>query len=236
MLTAYQTATANLLQNPAAPTTLYATTDLTTYINSARSQLAGDGMCIRALATFAITGASKHYAFSVASGLAASIAGILHLRMINMSGRTFPLNGWSWEYFQQYFLLDTTIATPTDWAQYGQGVTGSIYVNPMPDASYTLTADAVCYPIPLVNDSTTEAIPYPWTDAVPYFAAYLALMSAQTNARIADALRMLELYNEFKDRARRYSTPDVLPYQYEQSSKTPPVPAAGTKLAAAGGA
>ena len=55
-------------------------------------------------------------------------------------------------------------------------------------------------------DSTTpEAIPYLWTDAVPFFAAYYALLSAQAGQRQGDADRMFARYQEFTNRARRFS-------------------------------
>jgi hypothetical protein len=60
-------------------------------------------------------------------------------------------------------------------------------------------------------------VPVIWTDAVPYFAAYLALMSAQTNARLEYAKQMFGLYQEFVDRARRASTPLTLPGIYPQN-------------------
>jgi hypothetical protein len=217
VLNAYLAATQNLLQNPSAPTSLYSAPNLTTFINTARGQLAGDGQCVRALTTFNTVINQDVLAFSTATGLNAAVAGILHLRMITITNRSLPLNAWPWEYFQQYFYTSGALGQPTDWAQYGQGVTGSFFLNPIPNAIFNLVADAVCYPIPLVDDTTVEAIPYPWTDAVPYFAAYLALMGSQTNTRTEYASRMLQLYNEFKDRARRYSTPDVLPLQYEQT-------------------
>jgi hypothetical protein len=218
VLTAYQTATQNLLQNPGAPVTLYPTATLTTFINTARGQLAGDGECIRNLVTFATVSGHSNYGFTSAVISVTGIQGILNIRALSSSAQqAAPLNAWPWEYFQQYFLFNGLTGLPTDWAQYSQGANGSFYVNPIPINILTLTADAVCYPINLVDDTTVEAIPYPWTDAVPYFAAYLALMGAQTSARIEYAQRMLQLYNEFKDRARRYSTPEVLPFQYEQT-------------------
>ena len=54
--------------------------------------------------------------------------------------------------------------------------------------------------------------------AVPFFAAYFALMSAQTNARMADAAQMYKgHYNEFMDRARKQSNPNVNNWIYRQS-------------------
>lgn len=220
MLNAYIAATQNLLQNPGAPTTLYSTANLTTYINTARGQLAGDAQCIRVVASLALTINVPNYLFSAITVSGTSgVSAVLNVRQISCSASTPPiLNPWPWEYFYQYFVA-TGLASgqPSDWAQYGPGTLGSFYLSPSPNSTPTIFLDTVCTPINLVDDTTPEAIPYPWTDAVPYFAAYLALMSAQTTTRTEYAMRMLQLYNEFKDRARRYSTPDVLPLQYEQT-------------------
>jgi hypothetical protein len=240
LLTAYLTQTARLLQNPGAPTSLYATGDLTSWINTARGQLAGDGECVRAYATLVVTNNTQSYNFSSISSLGTGVQGVLNVRMITLqvTGGKVMLNSWPWEYFNQYFIsqVGAANATPTDWAQFAQGTTGSLFFSPTPNASLTANLDCVCYPIPLVDDTTVEAIPYPWTDAVPYFAAYLALLSSQTSSRQAEALRMMEMYNEFKDRARRYSTPTVMPYQYEQSGIKMPVFPGGVQASVQKGA
>jgi hypothetical protein len=67
-----------------------------------------------------------------------------------------------------------------------------------------------------VDDTTVEAIPELWADAIPYFAAYLALLSAQSAQRQGDANRMFERYTEFVNRARAASTPSILPGNYKQ--------------------
>ena len=54
MLTAYLTRTRQLLQNPAATVALYADADLTAYINTARSELAGETECVRDYSTLAM--------------------------------------------------------------------------------------------------------------------------------------------------------------------------------------
>ena len=109
------------------------------------------------------------------------------------------------------------------WAQYSEGVLGSLYIDPIPDAIYTLNLDTVCLPVDLVDDTTPEAIPSLWNDAVPYFAAYMALLSSQ---RSADAEKMFGYYQTFARRARDASTPDVLKGQYPQSQD----PTLGNKL------
>lgn len=64
-------------------------------------------------------------------------------------------------------------------AQFGQGAGGSLYFYPLPSQAYSFQADAYCLPSNLVDDTTAEAVPQPWRDAVPYYAAYLAKLEAQ---------------------------------------------------------
>ena len=52
---------------------------------------------------------------------------------------------------------------------------------------------------------------HPFTDAIPYYAAYLALLSSSDKERRGEAPKMWEQYTEFVARARRASTPAVLP-------------------------
>jgi hypothetical protein len=68
-----------------------------------------------------------------------------------------------------------------------------------------------------MDDTTVEVIPAPFTTAVPFFAAYLALLGTQSQARAEDAKRMLENYEEFMTRARRMSTPTTNPKAYQFS-------------------
>lgn len=230
MLNTYLTNTQNLLQLPSAPNTLYSQANLTTWINSARNQLAGEGECIRVLATMPLVTNTNVYGFSsiTVSGIS-GVSGVLNARQIFLSGGNIMLQQWPWEYFSYFYLANTSLAagTPTSWSQYAQGVNGSLYFSPTPSATVTANIDTICYPVALVTDATPEAIPYPWTDAVPYFAAYLALLSAQSAGRQADANRMFERYTEFVKRARQISTPAVTPFQYEQSGIRIPVSPAG---------
>lgn len=231
MLNAYLNQTQRLLQNPAASTVLYSQADLTSYINTARGQVAGEAACIRQLGTLTLTQGISTYAFTsvvIPSMAALGIAGILNIRemTINVVGGVKYLQGWAWEWFNRYYVavLNASQSTPQNWAQYAQGVLGSAALRPIPDQTYTVNVDAVCYPADLVNDSSLEPIPYPWTDAVPFYAAYYAMMSSQ---RQQDADKMFQRYEEFTARARRLSTPAVLPNQYEQSAQVPISPAGG---------
>jgi hypothetical protein len=78
-------------------------------------------------------------------------------------------------------------------AQYGQGTQGNFYLFPIPSQSYQLEWDCFCLPIDLLDDTTVEAIPDPWTDAVPYFAVALAYQQLQ-NLNFARAYS--QMFNE----------------------------------------
>jgi len=243
MLNAYLAATENLLQNPAAPTSLYTTANLTTYINTARGQLAGEAECIRAEGTLSTVIGQRNYAFSAITLTSAAVQGAINVRRIAYavaSGRKW-VTPRPWPWFDLFKLSNPVPVNgpPTTWAQYAQGAastnvtgdpSGSFYLDPPPDAVYTLYLDCTCYPIPLAADSDPEAIPYLWTDAVPFWAAWYALMSSQNQSRMADALRYKTMYDDFVVRARRAANPSVGRNMYEQAED----PARMGKFAPAG--
>lgn len=254
-LTAYQSRVSQLLQNPTSPTInpLYSTSDITGWINQARVQVAAESECLRTIGTVSTVSSQRPYLFTAVNiGVAATVglAGIINIRRINRTSGTGQvyMTPRPWEYFDQYYMNNSAPVNgaPTVWAQYAQGAGwltgqtitsvggGSFYVDPPPDAVYTLNVDAVCYPIVLVNDSTVEAIPPLWSDAVAYFAAYLALMSSQTSARANDAQRMFGLFEQFMQRARQFSNPSVLRHQYEQATDITQVAKLGLQQKAQG--
>ena len=239
MLTSYITQTQRLLQNPGAPTTLYSTADITYYVNVARGQLAGEAQCVRVQGTIPTILNQRNYNFSGLSlggtPSVTGVQGIIHIRAIRYAiAQGFKwIEPRSWPWFDLYHMNNPVPVPgpPAVWAQYAQGSaglgsitgigtgamgTGSFFIDPIPDGIYTLTCDCVCYPIALAADTDFEAIPYLWTDAVPFYAAYYALLSAQTSARMAEAERYYQYYTQFVQRARVAATPDVNKYLYEQ--------------------
>jgi hypothetical protein len=247
VLDAYLTATRNLLQNPTAPTALYADANLTTYVNTARGQLAGEAECIRYMATIDTVAGQSAYDFAdLDTGVSATngIQGVVNIRAIwygvGAGRRWIPPRPWEW--FSLYTLNDPVPQEnfPVTWSQFAQGAApgssgaysgGSFYIN-APDQAYTLYCDCVCYPNALAADNEPEAIPYLWTDAVPWYAAAYALWSSQTNARAADAERYFNTYNMFVERARKATNPSVGRWQYSQSAD--PVQAAKLQIRGGG--
>jgi hypothetical protein len=211
-LTAYLTQTRRLLQNPPATPALYSDVDLTSFINTARTQLAGETECIRATSTLSLTSSTQSYAFSAITIGLTGAQSVLNVRLASIPVSAVPtlLDGRPWEWFYLYYVANGTISngTPVRWAQQGQGVSGTLFFSPTPNASFTASLDTVLLPVALTTDSTPEAIPYPWTDAIPFYAAYYAYMSAQ---RQADADMMYARYKDFSRRAREEATPTVLP-------------------------
>jgi len=93
---------------------------------------------------------------------------------------------------------------PTVFGQFGQGKNGSLYMYPIPSTTYQMEWDCFCSPADLTTDSDYEAIPQPWQDAVPYFAAHLSYLELQNfNA----AKFYLDLYDNMVHRYSSYARP-----------------------------
>lgn len=79
------------------------------------------------------------------------------------------------------------------WAQYGSGPDTVIFLAPIPTMRAPMELDVKCIPQPLLTDDDSEPIPYPWQDAVKYWAATLALLQQQ---RAQDAQAMATIFND----------------------------------------
>ena len=164
MLATYLSQVRRLAQNPAAPVALYSDSDITSAINEARSQLAGEAACIRVMGSLAVTAGNQGpYAFTAINlSPAVGVQGVMAVRTMLYSVGS----GQAWirprpfEWFSLYILNDPVpqAGPPAVWTQYAQGANGTIFFN-LPDLDYALSADTVCLPIPLVDDTTVEAIP-----------------------------------------------------------------------------
>ena len=123
------------------------------------------------------------------------------------------LNAMAWSDFQAYYRAYNNGMQnyPTIWSQYQFGANGSIYLWPIPSQYSQMDWDCYCIPVDLADDTTAEAIPYGWSDCVPYFAAHLAYLDAQ---RGEDADRMFKMYETYMKRARAFSETPFVPSYY----------------------
>jgi hypothetical protein len=213
-LNAYIAQTQSLLNDVGAVE--YTTASLTTFINDARVQIAGASESIRQVALLGLTANVQAYAFNMFTGFTAGVQGVLTVRKASV--RT--LTEWTeifnreWEWFWSNCLngpRSVTPGTPDTFSQFQPGVGGILFISPTPQVGLNCRADVVAYPINLAVDADPEALQYPWTEAVQYYAAYLALLNAQ---RYADADSMLQRYDLFQTRATQMTTPTTLPGQY----------------------
>jgi hypothetical protein len=83
---------------------------------------------------------------------------------------------------------------PAFFSQFGQGTAGSVYVYPLPSQTYAAEWDCQVIPSDLIDDQSYDALPAPWTEAVPYMAAHLAMIELQ-NFNAARAF--MELYEKW---------------------------------------
>lgn len=95
------------------------------------------------------------------------------------------------QYPRQYFFV------PTMGAQFGQGAAGSLFLYPIASQSYSMEWDCTFLPADLNTNLDPEAIPLPWTDAVPMLAAWYCFTELQNyNA----AAYHLSIYEKFLSR------------------------------------
>jgi len=92
------------------------------------------------------------------------------------SGYRYSLQYMAWSRYQLYRAYPYQYQyAPAIFAQFGQGTGGSLFFYPLPSQPMQAAYDCQCLPSDLLDNQSYEAIPQPWTDAVPYLAASLAL-------------------------------------------------------------
>lgn len=176
------------------------------YINRSRRRVAAQSGCLRLLPKGTLTVPNQEvYPFAdwnaqVQHDLPGA-SSILHCRSLSIA---IGPGGWKpmwrrivWSDFQARFrIFNRTfygqLAEPGWFAQYGEGPYGQLYLAPIPATVTQMEVDLTCIPYPLLTDNDPEPIPYPWTDAVSYFAAFLCLMQQQ---RGQDAQAMMQMFN-----------------------------------------
>lgn len=124
------------------------------------------------------------------------VAGILAIRQIAVYwGNLKPaLTYRPWTQFNAYYRVWPQFSNfPSVWSQFGQGQSGTFYFYPIASQVLGMDLDCTCVPIDLTSDATPEAIPAPFTEAIPYRAAHLAYLYAQ---RYDDAQTMDAMYKQ----------------------------------------
>jgi hypothetical protein len=161
----------------------------------------------------------ESYSLASASALIPSSAGIREIygvQSVNVSwGSMIPqLRRRAFSDFQAKYRAWNIGAQnfPEVWSQYGQGSGGAIYVYPIPAQVSQMIWDCYCLPSFLVDDTSIDALPDPYSSAVQYYAAYLAYMNAQ---RRDDAEWMRSQYERRNLENAAASQPTQIPDPYD---------------------
>ena len=99
---------------------------------------------------------------------------------------------------------------PTFCSQFGQGAAGSFFAYPWPSQLYQWEFDCTCLPQDLIDNQSVEAIPQPWADVIPYFAAHLAfaeLQNLNASRYYLDLFDKMMLRKSFQARPGRVTNP-----------------------------
>ena len=136
---------------------------------------------------FSTIAGQERYPYSFANSFVqsqnAGVKGVVDVYNVAVSwGGNKPAMSWMpWQDLQAYArsITNGTTSYPVVFSKYQEGESGQVWLFPVPSIATEMEWDCSCVPEPLVNDTTPEAIPQPYTNAVRFYAAKLAYFSSQ---------------------------------------------------------
>lgn len=150
--------------------------ELTSYINMARDRLVRDTGCLRTIQSSATVTNQETYTFSSLPS-STNTVDIININLYWGNTRV-PMRYLPWTQFNaELRFWQNYIGRPVAFTMYGPQ---TFYLGPVPDQVYTLELDTVISPNDLVDDTTVEQIPDPWTEPVKYYAAHQAKYQEQS--------------------------------------------------------
>lgn len=218
-LSQYVTQVQRLLHDPTG--TLYPVSDVKAYINETRSRLSLQSECVRVLygQQFSTTNNTvvnqEVYPYPTAIAVSSGIKDVIQVKSVTVNwggangSNQYMLEQWSFTKYQAYlgFYGPNLQGNPAVWCNYQNAVR----MRPIPSQISPMQWDTICSVIDLASDSDPEAIPYPYTDSVKYYAAYLSYMNSQNPA---PSTQMEALYNKTLAEARSFTQRTFVPYVY----------------------
>ncbi len=154
----------------------YSDSELTDYINTAREQLVRDTGCLRELQSDATIASTETYTFATLASANKTID-VLNINLYWGNTRV-PLRYLPWTQFNaELRFWQNYSGRPVAFSLYGPK---KYFLGPVPDQVYQTELDTVILPNELVNDSSTEQIPTPFTDPVAYYACRQAKYKEQS--------------------------------------------------------
>ncbi len=178
LLSTYTTQVQRLLHDTS--TNFWPKAELTDYINEARNRVAQDTKCLRQLVT-TVTLPVNQEVYNPLTFLPAAIGPLV----IDVMGITVywgntrrKLRYYAFtEFDPQYRYWNQLQTIPEAYSRVSPTI---LYIGPIPDQAYVSDWEVAVNPVPLVDDTTVDQIPVPFTEPVKYYAAYLAKWKEQS--------------------------------------------------------
>lgn len=173
-LSGYITETRRLLHDVNA--NFWTNAELTDYINDGRSTMVRDTGCNRVLQSHTVPYNVETVDFS-ALPEGVNTIDVLNVNLYWGNSRV-PLYYLPWTDFNaQLRYWQNYTGRPIGYSMYGPK---KVFIGPKPDQAYLMEFDTVVLPDPLVNGADVETLPTPFTEAVPFYAAYIAKYQEQS--------------------------------------------------------
>jgi hypothetical protein len=177
-LTTYQTQVQRLLHDPNA--NFWTLAELTDYINEARNRVAQDTKCLRQLVTgLTLPQGVESYNPQV---LIPAPTGALVIDVMAIT--VYWGNTRRKLYYKPFTQFD---ATYRYWNQlqtipeaYSRMSPTVVFIGPTPDQAYVSDWEVAVNPTALIDNTTVDQIPIPFTEPVQYYAAYKAKWKEQS--------------------------------------------------------
>lgn len=196
--------------------TMWTDAELTAHINTGRNKVALDTACLRSLQTVSLSASTETYSIQTVTALTTRAIDVLNITvlwgnqrvpLIQMVWTEFNANMRVWQNFQNM---------PAAYSKY-PGTLGTIYIGPVPNATYSSEWDVLYIPTALVDDTTVDPLNYPFYEPVPYYAAYCAKFKQQA---YGEAMLYEQQYKQKAYSAIQSTFTRVLPnvYAYPQRS------------------
>jgi hypothetical protein len=176
-LTTYQTQVQRLLHDTNA--NFWPLAEITDYINEARNRVAQDTKCLRQLVTGVnLTAGVEAYnpqvLLSVVGPYVIDVMGIT----VYWGNTRRKLNYLAFTQFDpQYRYWNQLQTIPESYSRMSPTV---VFIGPAPDQTYVSDWEVAVNPTPLLDNTTVDQIPIPFTEPVQYYAAYKAKWKEQS--------------------------------------------------------
>lgn len=176
-LTTYQTQVQRLLHDTSA--NFWPLAELTDYINEARNRVAQDTKCLRQLVTGVnlSIGVEAYNPQTFLPTVGPLVIDVMAVTVYWGNTRRKLFYKAFTEFDMQYRYWNLLQTIPEAYSRLSPTV---IYIGPMPDQAYVSDWEVAVNPTPLIDNTTVDQLPIPFTEPVQYYAAYKAKWKEQS--------------------------------------------------------